>query len=73
MCPICKRDLSLVGAVTDHEHRPKWKKLTPEQRARTVRGICCRNCNHRVIGRLKLSQARAIVEYLERYENVKGN
>ena len=67
-CPICKRKLGdLPRVATDHEHCRGWKKLPSDKRAATVRGLLCFYDNHRVVGRLTLTQARAVADYLEAY------
>lgn len=71
-CAVCKRVPENRRLVIDHVHAPKWRKKPPEERRRYVRGLVCAHDNHRLLGRfVTLSKARAVVEYLERYEQRK--
>lgn len=47
-CPICERQFSAeLRPVTDHEHVKNYKKLSPEKKAKYVRGLTCNYCNLR--------------------------
>lgn len=72
-CGCCGR--SLVGIIIhiDHEHIAGWKKLRPEERRWTVRGLLCFVCNALIPGRaprtMTIEIARAIVKYLVQYRD----
>ena len=72
VCPICGLVPKTGRWVTDHEHCRGYKKMTPEERASRVRGICCWWCNKTFLGRgISVERARAVVNYLLRYETEK--
>lgn len=57
-CPICLRDWSPdVRPVVDHEHG--------KESFRRCRGILCRYCNHRIVGRHRDADVlQRVVDYL---------
>jgi hypothetical protein len=56
-CPVCLRNWSdSVRPVIDHDHHTGF-----------VRGLLCRYCNHRVVGRNRdASKLQRVVDYLLR-------
>lgn len=74
VCPICKKVPSTGRWVIDHEHIRGWKSLPPEQRKLYVRGILCWLDNNKALTKgMTLVKARRLVEYLERYENLRDS
>lgn len=69
VCAICERVPKSGRWVTDHRHRPGWRKLPAIVRRRYVRGVICAFCNSHVVGRfVTLAKARNAVKYLESFE-----
>lgn len=56
-CALCRRVPKRALAV-DHNHKTG-----------KVRGLTCFRCNRFIIGRMTLPLARALVAYLERYDD----
>ncbi len=50
-CAICHRVPDSGRMMTDHWHRPDWKKLAAKNRRKYVRGITCWWCNKSYLGR----------------------
>ena len=68
-CPICHKSGASVTWNTDHDHVPRWRYMTPEERKRYVRGVLCAYDNHRrVNSRMSAAEARRIADYLAAYE-----
>lgn len=68
VCAVCELEPKTGRFVVDHEHRYRWKKLKPEVRKSTVRGLLCWWCNSRYVGRsITIQRARNVVAYLESY------
>lgn len=68
-CAICGGLPASGKFCIDHFHVKNWKKMPSQQRKRFVRGITCYPCNHHCLNRnMNLTKARAVVEYLEKYE-----
>jgi len=68
VCLVCRRQSASGRYVVDHEHVPRWKKMTSQYRRWFVRGILCSFCNSHCVGRfMTLEKAKRVVEYLERY------
>lgn len=68
VCAICKKEPPSGRFCVDHEHVTRWKKLPPERRRQTIRGILCWTCNHYYVGRgITIQKAHNVVSYLERY------
>lgn len=69
-CPICEREFSdKVRPVIDHVHVPKYKKKSPDERKKFVRGLLCIYDNRRMLPKgMTLQRARNIVAYLEKFE-----
>ena len=72
-CAICKKPSSTGRYNIDHEHVKGWRRMEPRFRRWFVRGIVCHFCNHYYLARgLTLEKAKAVLEYLERYNHLKG-
>lgn len=68
-CPICRKGSATTLFNTDHDHVPRWKTMTPDERKRYVRGVLCAYCNRRrVNSRMSAEEARRIATYLAAYE-----
>lgn len=68
VCAICEKEPPSGRFCVDHEHVRKWKKLPPEARKLTIRGILCWTCNHYYVGRgITINKATNVVRYLEAY------
>jgi type II secretory ATPase GspE/PulE/Tfp pilus assembly ATPase PilB-like protein len=68
-CPVCLKGSATTRWNTDHDHVPRWKFLSPEERKRHVRGVLCAYCNHRrVNSRMTALEASRIADYLAAYE-----
>lgn len=69
VCGVCGKVPKTGRLVIDHVHRQGYKLLSPEDRRRYVRGLCCTVDNHFVLTRyadaLRHQQA---AEYLIRFE-----
>lgn len=73
VCPICAKEPKKGHFVIDHEHRPKWKKMPPEERKRCIRGLVCRFCNKWNLNFVTtVTRTRRVLAYLEAYEAQKG-
>jgi len=69
VCAICGQVPSTGRLVIDHHHRKGWKKLPPEERRQSIRGLVCWYENHAYLGRgITAEKSRAITAYLERFE-----
>lgn len=69
VCAICGGLPASGRFCIDHFHVKNWKKMSSQQRKRYVRGITCYTCNHYLLSKnMTLPKARAVVEYLEKYE-----
>lgn len=69
VCAICEKLPKSGRLCIDHEHIRNWKKLSPEKRKATVRGLICFQCNRFIVGRWgTLPKLRNAVKYLEAYE-----
>lgn len=67
-CAVCKKKGNWFAI--DHEHVRGWKKMTPSDRRRYVRGILCYWCNFRYAGRGITSEiALSVHRYLKAYED----
>jgi len=70
-CYICRKPFQDDKRnYIDHEHLPKWKTLTDDERRATVRGLLCFRDNFKLMqkGNDNLSVLRNAVAYLEEYE-----
>ena len=68
-CPVCDRAFSEDRRpVVDHFHATGFKKMKPEYKRKCVRGLICTNCNQRLVGKLKTSQAYKVWMYLREYD-----
>lgn len=56
-CAICRKPPKLKRLCVDHNHKTK-----------KVRGLLCTYCNRRIVGRFQLDTAKALLEYLEKYD-----
>lgn len=62
MCAVCGGQLTSVHV--DHKHVPGYKQLSPEGKARYVRGLTCWTCNFHKVGKNTVESARAVLAYL---------
>jgi len=69
-CPVCNRKFSEeLRPVIDHYHAKGFKKMTPQQKSKQVRGLLCRYCNQRRVTKgMTFSIAWCIWAYLEQFE-----
>lgn len=68
VCAVCELAPGARQLHIDHDHVRGWKKLPPEKRAATVRGLLCWFCNNHYVGRsITVKKARNVVAYLEAY------
>lgn len=51
-CERCGVDPSPKPLCVDHRHVPGYKKLSPEEKLKEVRGLLCRMCNW-MLGRIE--------------------
>lgn len=66
-CAVCRRQPKRL--VIDHAHVPGFKHMTPEERKRHVRGLCCDSCNHFVLTRwADAKKHRQAAMYLDAHE-----
>ena len=73
VCAICGGKPNTGILHIEHEHVRGWKKFPAEVRQRYVRGLVCQFCNRFVLARtMTLKKARAIVAYLEAYNDRKA-
>jgi len=52
-CATCPSQLSEKKWVVDHKHVPKFKKLSPQEKRKLVRGLVCTWCNWKVLGQIE--------------------
>lgn len=65
VCAICGKVPPSRILCVDHEHCRGWKKLPPADRRKTVRGLVCPHCNHRLLGFfVTLERSQAVTTYL---------
>jgi hypothetical protein len=68
VCAVCQKLPTSLRLNVDHEHRPRWKKKPPEERAKAVRGLLCYWCNTAYVGRaITIQKAQNVVSYLEAF------
>jgi len=68
VCFICGSRPKTRNLHVDHLHLPGYKKLTPEQKRKCVRGLLCFQCNKLLMGRgMTAAKAIRIVEYWTRF------
>jgi hypothetical protein len=69
-CPICHRKFDeKVRPCIDHLHVRNYRRMKPEKKRMYIRGICCNFDNRRLLSKgMTLAKARAIVQYLEKFE-----
>lgn len=73
VCAICEQGPKTGRFVVDHEHVPKWRKLPPDKRRATIRGLLCWWCNKNFVGRaITVAKAKNVVTYLEMYRDRGG-
>lgn len=69
VCAVCKRVPPSLRFCVDHVHLKGWKKMSKEERRKTVRGILCARCNHQFVCRgITIVLAEAVADYLRQYE-----
>ena len=51
----------------DHEHVRGYKRMTPDERRKYVRGVLCWACNSVLRARVTVARLHALAEYLARY------
>lgn len=67
-CAICLRVPKSGRLMIDHEHVPKWKRMTRTEKRKYVRGIICSMCNGKCVNKhVTLERAVAVVRYLREY------
>jgi len=60
-CAICTNDLHEKNWVIDHKHVRNYKKLSPEEKRKFVRGLVCIYCNWKVLGQIeRAGRVRAV-------------
>lgn len=65
-CEICGRSYKVLNV--DHRHVKGYKKFSPEEKRREIRGLLCMRCNKFTLGSLEIHKnAREILENLNRY------
>ena len=52
-CACCPSLLSEKKWVVDHKHVPRFKKLSPAEKRKLVRGLVCVYCNWKVLGQIE--------------------
>ena len=68
VCAICGRVPPSGRWVTDHEHVKGWKKMTPTERRKYVRGVLCFLCNGKCVSKhVTLERAINTVTYFKKY------
>lgn len=68
VCAICKRVPPSGRWVIDHEHVKGWKKMTPSERKKYVRGVLCFLCNGKCVSKhVTLERAINTVAYFKQY------
>ena len=72
VCPICKRVPSTGRFVTDHFHVKGFKKMTPDEKKKYVRGLPCTHCNRFYLAKgMTIEKAKNLMIYLTQYEERK--
>lgn len=68
-CAVCGNVPPSGILHIDHEHIRGWKRMSPDQRKKFVRGVCCWFCNSVILRRgATPTKLRNAAKYLERYE-----
>lgn len=68
-CWICGRSLEGKLACVDHEHVKGFKKMSPEEKKKHLRGILCYQDNKLVVSRVVTPERlRKAAKYLEEHE-----
>ncbi len=69
VCAICRKLPPSKRLHVDHFHARGFKRLSPNERVRCVRGLLCSNCNRRHLQRgMTADKARTIARYLDAYD-----
>lgn len=69
VCPICKKVPTTGRWVTDHFHVKGFKKMSPEEKKKHVRGVCCTHCNRFYLAKgMTIEKAKNMVIYLTTHE-----
>ncbi len=69
VCAICGKLPPSGRLVIDHYHEKGWKKKTPGERVKAVRGLLCFSDNRRHLQRgMTADKARTIARYLDAYD-----
>ena len=74
ICPICKRSPlraadGMMHLVVDHFHARGYKKMSPEQKKKNVRGLVCITCNRYLVNRnVTIEKAENAIEYLRNFQ-----
>jgi len=70
-CHVCRKIPGGKGILfVDHEHVRGWNKMSPNERKRYVRGLCCYICNNRLLSK-GITKERLLLaaQYLNEYES----
>ncbi len=74
-CPICEKTPKTQTPVEfniDHQHVRGWKKMSPEEKKKYVRGIVCGWCNRSYLAKgMTIKKAKLMSAYLEKHEKRK--
>lgn len=70
VCWICRTMPKSGILCVDHRHVSKYKKLSPEEKAKEVRGLLCFACNVGLHGLEKRKNARFLFERVQEYFKV---
>ena len=74
VCPICQRVPPSGKMAVDHQHVRGWKRMTPGDRAKYVRGIVCVWCNRWMLHySMTPAKAERVAAYLNAYEQRRGS